>query len=200
MKLLKILEENINGRHLNEIVDTLADGGIVIYPTDTIYAIGCDALNNQAIERICTIKAMKSAKTNLSIICSDLSEVAHYAKVSNSLFRLMKENLPGAFTFILPALSKLPKAFKGRRTVGIRIPQSPIALAIEKALGHPILTTSVEGSDDDFITEPELIAEHYGHLVDIVVDGGRGDTVPSTIVDCTGSEIEIVREGKGELQ
>ncbi len=199
MRLLSILEDNINNKHISEIVDTLADGGIIIYPTDTIYAIGCDALNNQAIERICTLKSMKSAKTNLSIICSDLSEVAHYAKVSNEHFRIMKENLPGPFTFILPALSKLPKAFKGRRTVGIRIPQNPIALAIEKALGRPILTTSVEGRDADYTCEPELIAEQYGNQVDIVVDGGRGDTVPSTIIDCTGREIEITREGKGEL-
>ena len=199
MKLLKIIEDSINDRYISEVTDTIARGGIVIYPTDTIYAIGCDALNNQAIERICSLKAMKSAKTNLSIICSDLSEVAHYAKVSNSQFRMMKDNLPGPFTFILPALSKLPKAFKGRRTVGIRIPQNEIALAIVKALGHPILTTSVEGPDDDYISEPELIAETYGSQVDIVVDGGRGSSVPSTVVDCTGGDAEIVREGKGQL-
>ena len=164
MKVLQIIEENINARHIEEIASVLRDGGIIVYPTDTVYAIGCDALNNQAIERICQLKAMKSAKTNLSIICSDISEVAQYAKFDNTQFRLMKNNLPGPFTFIFPAMSKLPKAFKGRRTVGIRIPQNKIATAIEQELGHPILT------------------------------------IPSTVVDCTGSEPEIIRQGKGELQ
>ena len=200
MKILKILENNINARYIDEVVDVLRDGGIVIYPTDTIYALGCDAMNNQAIERICAIKDMKSAKTNLSIICGDISEVAQYAKFDNRQFKLMKSNLPGPFTFILPALSKLPKAFKGRKTVGIRIPENNIALAIVEALGHPILTTSVEGPDVDYITEPELIAETYSNTVDIVIDSGRGESEPSTIVDCTGGEPEIVRVGKGELQ
>ena len=178
----------------------LRDGGIIVYPTDTVYAIGCDALNNQAIERICSLKAMKSAKTNLSIICSDISEVAQYAKFDNTQFRLMKNNLPGPFTFIFPAMSKLPKAFKGRRTVGIRIPANKIATAIEEELGHPILTTSVPGRDDDYRCEPELIAEALGSSVDIVVDAGRGGLIPSTVVDCTGSEPEVTRQGKGELQ
>lgn len=199
MKLLRILEESIDERHIAQAASAMANGGIVVYPTDTIYAIGCDALNNQAIERICAIKGIKSAKSNLSIICHNLSEVAHYAKVSNEQYRMMKANLPGPFTFILPALSRLPKAFKGRRTVGIRIPQNAIALAIEEALGHPILTTSVEAADSDYMCEPELIAERYAGVADLVIDGGRGGTEPSTIVDCTGSEIEITREGKGTL-
>lgn len=200
MKVLQIIEENINARHIEEIANVLRDGGIIVYPTDTVYAIGCDALNNQAIERICSLKAMKSAKTNLSIICSDISEVAQYAKFDNTQFRLMKNNLPGPFTFIFPAMSKLPKAFKGRRTVGIRIPDNKIATAIERELGHPILTTSVPARDDDYSCEPELIAEALGGSVDIVVDSGRGGLTPSTVVDCTGSEPEIVRQGKGELQ
>jgi len=199
MKVLNILEDNINVRHIEETATVLRDGGIVVYPTDTVYAIGCDALNNQAIERICALKAMKSAKTNLSIICSDISEVAQYAKFDNSQFRLMKNNLPGPFTFIFPAMSKLPKAFKGRRTVGIRIPENNIATAIEKELGRPILTTSVPASDDDYRCEPELIAEALGDRVDIVVDSGRGGLIPSTVVDCTGDEPEIIRQGKGEL-
>ncbi len=199
MKVLQIIEENINARHIEEIASVLRDGGIIVYPTDTVYAIGCDALNNQAIERICALKSMKSVKTNLSIICSDISEVAQYAKFDNSQFRLMKNNLPGPFTFILPALSKLPKAFKGRRTVGIRIPDNKIATAIERELGHPILTTSVPAHDDDYRCEPELIAEALGGSVDIVVDAGRGGLVPSTVVDCTGSEPEVTRQGKGEL-
>ena len=199
MKVLQILEDNINERYIEEIVAVLRDGGIIVYPTDTVYAIGCDALNNQAIERICALKSMKSAKTNLSIICSDISEVAQYAKFDNTQFRLMKNNLPGPFTFIFPAMSKLPKAFKGRRTVGIRIPENKIATAIEQELGHPILTTSVPAQDDDYRCEPELIAESLGAQVDIVVDSGRGGLIPSTVVDCTSSTPEIIRQGKGEL-
>lgn len=200
MRVLPIIEDNINMRHIEDIVSVLRDGGIIVYPTDTVYAIGCDALNNQAIERICSLKAMKSAKTNLSIICSDISEVSQYAKFDNIQFRLMKNNLPGPFTFILPAMSKLPKAFKGRRTVGIRIPENKIATAIEQELGHPILTTSVPAQDDDYRCEPELIAESLGNFVDIVVDSGRGGLVPSTVIDCTSGEPEIIRQGKGELQ
>ena len=199
MKILSIKGGAINGRNLDEVVKCLEDGGIIIYPTDTVYALGCDAMNNQAIERICAIKEMKSAKTNLSIICSEISEVSQYAKFDNSQFRLMKAHLPGPFTFILQALSRLPKAFKGRKTVGIRIPDNDIALTIERALGKPILTTSVEGPDDDYRCEPELIAETYKLSVDIVIDAGRGELEPSTIVDCTGDEPEVVRQGKGEL-
>ncbi|MBQ0121312.1 MAG: threonylcarbamoyl-AMP synthase [Bacteroidales bacterium] len=199
MKILSIKGGAINGRNLDEVVKCLEDGGIIIYPTDTVYALGCDAMNNQAIERICAIKEMKSAKTNLSIICSEISEVSQYAKFDNSQFRLMKAHLPGPFTFILQALSRLPKAFKGRKTVGIRIPDNDIALTIERALGKPILTTSVEGPDDDYRCEPELIAETYKSSVDIVIDAGRGELEPSTIVDCTGDEPEVVRQGKGEL-
>ena len=200
MKILSILEDNINERSIDQVVDCLENGGIIIYPTDTIYALGCDAMNNSAIERICSIKEMKSAKTNLSIICSDISEVAQYAKFDNQQFRLMKSNLPGPFTFIFPALSKLPKAFKGRRTVGIRIPDNKIALAIVRALGRPILSTSVQGDDEDYRSVPELMAETYAAQVDIVVDGGRGGLIPSTVVDCTGDYPEVTRQGKGEMQ
>ena len=200
MKVLQIIQDNINNRYLDEVVETLRDGGIVIYPTDTMYAIGCDALNNQAIERICTLKSMKSAKTNLSIVCATIGDVSNYAKFDNRQFRLMKTYLPGPFTFILPALSKLPKAFKGRRTVGIRIPDDKIAVAIVERLGHPILSTSVQGRDDDYCCEPELIAETYRESVDIVIDAGRGKLTPSTVVDCTGDEPEVLREGAGEFE
>jgi len=176
MEILQLIENNINQRHIEQIVHTLEDGGIIVYPTDTVYALGCDAMNNQAIERICTLKEMKSAKTNLSIICDDISQVAQYAKFDNHQFKLMKQNLPGPFTFIFPALSKLPKAFKGRRTVGIRIPNNKIALSIVAALGRPILTTSVQGKDEDYRSEPELIAETYTTSVDIIIDAGRGAT------------------------
>lgn len=194
------MENNINTRYIDEIVDCLHDGGIIVYPTDTVYALGCDALNNQAIERICSLKEMKSAKTNLSIICSDISEVAQYAKFDNTQFKMMKSHLPGPFTFIFPALSKLPKAFKGRRTVGIRIPENAIAQAIVEALGRPILTTSVPGDDEDYRCEPELIAEAFQGSVDIVVDSGRGGLMPSTVVDCTGDEPEVTRQGKGNFE
>ncbi len=199
MKIIEIKGTAINERVLDEVVGCLEDGGIIIYPTDTVYALGCDALNNHAIERICAIKGIKSSKTNLSIICSDISEVTQYAKFDNSLFRLMKTYLPGPFTFILPALSRLPKAFKGRRTVGIRIPDNDIALAIVRALGKPILTTSVQGEDDDYRTEPSLMAETYQSAVDIVIDAGRGSLDLSTIVDCTSDNPEITRQGKGLL-
>ena len=191
-----MMETNINERHIAEVVDCLMDGGLIVYPTDTVYALGCDAMNNQAIERICALKEMKSAKTNLSIICSDISEVSQF---DNTQFRLMKSNLPGPFTFIFPAMSKLPKAFKGRRTVGIRIPANEIALRIVRTLGRPILTTSVPGDDEDYRCEPGLIAEALDNAVDIVIDAGRGALTPSTVVDCTGSEPEVTRQGKGEL-
>lgn len=199
MKILEIIPTSINERLIDQAVKCLDDGGIIIYPTDTVYAMGCDAMNNQAIERICSIKEMKSAKTNLSIICADISEVSQYAKFDNHMFKLMKSNLPGPFTFIFPALSKLPKAFKGRRTVGIRIPDNKIALALVKALGRPILTTSVPGDDEDYRCEPSLIAEAMAAQVDIVIDGGRGGLTPSTVVDCTSHEPTITRQGRGEL-
>lgn len=199
MKILEIIEDSINQRHIDEIVNILENGGLIIYPTDTAYALGCDALNNSAIERICSLKAMKSAKTNLSIICSDLSQVTQYAKVDNTQFRVMKRNLPGPFTFLLPALSRLPKAFKGRRTVGIRIPDNRVAHAIVESLGRPILTTTVPDTlNDDYRCEPELLAEAFRATVDIVVDGGRGNLDQSTVVDCT-DDFEIIRQGKGIL-
>lgn len=201
MKLLKVFPDNPNERHIELAAEALRRGDIVIYPTDTLYALGCDALNNNAIERICKLKGIRSDRTNLSIICENLSEVAKYARLENANFRLLKENLPGPFTFILPALSKLPKAFKGRKTVGVRIPDNPIALALVAALGNPIMTTSVPVDDDDFdyTIEPELIAERYMGDVELVIDGGIGGTVPSTVVDCTADEPEIIRQGEGRF-
>ncbi|MGN1238410.1 MAG: L-threonylcarbamoyladenylate synthase [Muribaculaceae bacterium] len=202
MKLLKVFRDNPNERFIELAADTMRRGGIVIYPTDTLYALGCDALNNNAIEKICKLKGIRSDRTNLSIICSDLSEVAKYARLENANFRLLKENLPGPFTFILPALSKLPKAFKGRKTVGVRIPDNRIALALVEALGNPIMTSSITIDDDDdadYLTEPELIAERFAGDADLVIDGGHGGTEPSTVVDCTTDEPEIVRQGAGVL-
>ena len=199
MKILKLYADNPNERYLDMAVDALRDGKIIIYPTDTLYALGCDALNNQAIERICKLKSIKSDKTNLSIICKDISQVAEYARFSNDDFKMMKENLPGAFTFIYPSLSSLPKAFKGRKTVGIRIPDNRIATMLVERLGNPIMTSSVEHCDEDYGCEPELMAQRYEDAVEIVIDAGRGELEPSTVVDCTSSEAEIIRQGKGIL-
>ena len=201
MKILKMYTSNINDRFMDEVIETLRDGGIVIYPTDTLYAIGCDALKNNAIERICKIKGINPQRTNLSIVCSDISQASQYARIDNRAFQLLRENLPGAFTFILPAASTLPKVFKGRKTVGIRVPDNVIACEIAARLGNPVLTTSIEWDDDpEDGCNPQAIALKYEDIVDIVIDGGSGELTPSTIVDCTDSSApEIVRDGKGVL-
>ena len=202
MKILKMYTSSINERFMDEVIDTLRDGGIIIYPTDTLYAIGCNALNNSAIERICRIKGINTQRTNLSIVCSDISQASQYARIDNRSFQLLRENLPGAFTFILPASSTLPKAFKGRKTVGIRVPDNPIAQEIAARLGNPILTTSIEWDDDpEDGCNQQAIAMKYEDTVDIVIDGGYGELTPSTIIDCTDSaNPQITREGKGELR
>jgi tRNA threonylcarbamoyl adenosine modification protein (Sua5/YciO/YrdC/YwlC family) len=163
--------------------------------------MGCDALNVRAVEKICKIKNVNPQKTNLSIICQDLSNISEYANVSNSIFKLMKRNLPGPFTFILSATGSLPKIYKNRKEVGIRIPDNNIILTLVRELGNPLLTTSVRDKDDllEYSTDPELIEEEYGDLVDLVIDGGYGGLEPSTVVNCTGEEIEIIRYGKGTL-
>lgn len=199
MKLLKVYDENPNAKFIDTAVQALQKGEIIIYPTDTLYALGCDALNNVAIEKICRIKSMKSDKTSLSIICEDIAQVSEYAQFNNEQFKIMKENLPGPFTFIFPALSKLPKAFKGRKTVGIRIPNNNIATLLVHRLGNPIMTTSIEYKDLDYAINPELIAENYNNDASIIIDGGYGDTTPSTIIDFTEGNPVIIREGKGSL-
>lgn len=200
MKLLRVIPDNPNERFIDMAVDALNNGRLIIYPTDTLYALGCDALNNNAVEEICKIKGIKPEKTNLSIICESISQAAEYSRINNAVFSLMKNNLPGPFTFILPALSQLPKAFKKRKTVGIRIPDNNIAIELVKKLRHPIMTTSIKYDDEDYGCEPELMAENYTNTVDLIIDAGRGDLKPSTIVDCTTDEYEITREGKGILQ
>lgn len=199
MKILNTNPVNPNDRYLDEAVQLLQEGNVIIYPTDTLYALGCDALNNQAIERICKLKGQKSEKTNLSIICKDISQAAQYARFNNDEFKLMKANLPGAFTFIFPALSKLPKAFKGRKTVGVRIPNNNIAIKLVEKLGNPIMTSSVDFVDEDYGCEPELIAQNYADVVDLVINSGRLGVEPSTIIDCTGDTPIVTRKGKGEL-
>ena len=200
MKILKVLEDNINSRYIDIVVDSLRDGNVVIYPTDTLYALGCDALNNSAINKICKIKGINPDKTNLSIVCDSISMAAEYARFDNNMFRMLKANLPGPFTFIFPSSSSLPKVFKGRKTVGIRIPDNKIAVEIARRLGNPILSTTIEYVDDDYAVNPELIAETYNGKADFIIDGGSGGLIPSTVIDCTGADPEIVREGKGELQ
>ncbi len=200
MRILKMYASSINDRYMEQVVEALRNGAIIIYPTDTLYAIGCDALNNQAIERICRLKGINSQRTNLSITCCDISQAADYARIDNNAFRLLRDNLPGAFTFILPASNTLPKAFKSRKTVGIRVPDNEIAREIASRLGNPIMTTSIQWNENEPEEgcEPQSIAMKYDETVDILIDGGTGDLMPSTIIDCLDSSSpEIIREGKG---
>lgn len=199
--LVKIYPENPNPKEIDRVVKILQEGGLIIYPTDTVYAIGCDALNVRAVEKICKMKGINPEKSNLSIICYDMSNISEYAKVDNNTFKMMKKNLPGAFTFILNTTSTLPKIYKNKKTVGIRIPDNNIVRELVLALGNPLLTTSVKDDDEviEYTTDPELIAEKYENIVDLVIDGGYGGIEGSTVVDCTSGEPEIMRQGKGEL-
>ncbi|NDW09565.1 L-threonylcarbamoyladenylate synthase [Dysgonomonas sp. 520] len=199
--LVKIYPDNPSQKEIDKVVNVLYDGGLIIYPTDTVYAMGCDALNVKAVERICKIKGINPDKNNLSIICYDLSNISEYAKVDNATFKLMKKNLPGPFTFILNTTSELPKIYKNRKSVGIRVPDNNIIRELVNSLGSPILTTSLKDDDEviEYSTDPELIYEKYKDSINIIVDGGYGGVEASTIVDCTGDEPVIVRQGKGEL-
>lgn len=198
---LKIYPENPNLKEIDKVVRVLREGGLVIYPTDTVYAMGCDALNVRAVEKICQMKGINPNKSDLSIICYDLSNLSEYAKVNNASFKLMKKNLPGPFTFILPTSSQLPKIYKNRKEVGIRVPDNNIIRTLVKELGNPILTMSIHNEDEiiEYSTDPELIYEKYENYVDVVIDGGYGGTEPSTVVNCTLDEFDILRQGKGEL-
>ncbi|MDI3520189.1 MAG: hypothetical protein PWQ17_350 [Anaerophaga sp.] len=203
--LIKIYPENPNPREVEKVVDILRDGGIVIYPTDTVYGLGCDINHSKALEKIARIKGINPRKDHLSIICHDLSHLSDYTKpLDSTTFKLIKKNLPGPFTFILPASNNVPKFFKSnKKTIGLRIPDNPIITEIVRQLGNPILNTSIKDEDDvlEYTTDPELIHEKYKDVVDAVIDGGYGDNVASTIVDCTnGPDFEIIREGKGELE
>ena len=200
---MKLFEDNPNARDILKIVDVLKGGGVIIYPTDTIYAIGCDVNQAKAVQRVCQLKEKNPSKANFSMICRDLSQVALYAKMSNEVFKVMKRNLPGPFTFVLPATSKLPNCLMNRRkTIGIRIPENYIIRAIVEELGNPIFTTSVKADDEvvEYITDPELIYEKYKKQVEVVIDGGFGQNVASTVVDCMDDEIVIIRQGIGELR
>ncbi len=200
---LKLYEKNPDQRQIDKIVDLLRHGGVIIYPTDTVYGMGCDITKARAVERVARIKGIKPEKARFSFICSDLSHLSDYARhVDNSTFKLMKSSLPGPFTFILTASTQVPKSIKhNRKTVGIRIPDNNIILEIVRQLGNPILTTSLKEEDDilEYPTDPELIYEEYRDLVDVVIDGGYGGIIPSTVIDCSGDEPLLVREGLGEL-
>ena len=201
--LVKLFNENPNLRDILKIVDVLRKGGLIIYPTDTIYGLGCDITNAKAVEKVARIKNVKVEKNNFSFICSDLSHISDFTRpISNSVFKLMKKNLPGPFTFILEANNNVPKYFKGKKTVGIRVPDNNIIREIVRELGNPILSTSIHDEDEilEYTTDPELIYEKYQDIAEVVIDGGYGEFIPSTIVDCTGDEIVIVREGKGILE
>lgn len=200
--LLKLYSDNPNHKEFRKISEILRNGGIIIYPTDTVYAIGCDINNNKAIQKIAKLKGIAADKANFSIICHNLSNLSEYARVDNGTFKMMKKNLPGPFTFILPASSNLPKLFKSKKkSVGIRVPDHYIPLGIVEELGNPIMTTSIHDPDEvvEYTTDPELIHEKYHKDVDMIIDGGFGRNVASTIIDCTTGDFEIIREGIGEL-
>ncbi len=202
---LEIHPQNPEGRKINQVLDVIKKGGIVIYPTDTLYGLGCDITNNAAVERICKIKGIKPTKANLSFICKDLSNISDYTKpFSNTVYKAMRKNLPGPFTFILNASNSVPKMLKNnKKTVGIRVPNSPIVTALIDGLGKPLLSTSIKNLDNDEITpyptDPFDIYEQYKNLVDVVIDGGNGGHEPSTIIDCTSDDLDIIRQGLGEL-
>jgi tRNA threonylcarbamoyl adenosine modification protein (Sua5/YciO/YrdC/YwlC family) len=201
-EFIKLYNENPNPREIQKVVDILRNGGIVIYPTDTVYGLGCDITNTRALERIAKIKGVKLEKANFSFICNDLSHISDYIRqIDTRTYKILKKALPGPYTFILPGNNNLPKVFKKRKTVGIRVPDNNIARTIVSELGNPIVSTSIHDEDDiiEYTTDPELIYEKWDHLVDAVIDGGYGDNVASTIIDLSGYEPEVIREGKGEV-
>ncbi len=201
-ELIKIYEENPNPKEIAKVVETLRKGGLIIYPTDTVYGLGCDITNSRALERIARIKGVKLDKANWSFICADLSNLSDYVRqIETATFKILKRALPGPYTFILPGNNNLPKDFKKKKTVGIRIPDNAIAKALVEALGNPIISTSIRDEDDllEYTTDPELIFEKWENLVDIVIDGGYGDNVASTVIDLSGNEPLVIREGKGGL-
>lgn len=201
--LVRIYEDNPNERAIDQVVNVLRRGGIIIYPTDTVYGLGCDITNQKAIERLCEVRNIRPETANLSFVCYDLTDISHYTKpIDNATFRLLKKSLPGPFTYIFNASQKVPKLLSSKKkTVGIRVPNNVIAREIVRQLGNPIVSASIHDDDEivEYSTDPELIHEKYGELVDLVIDGGYGDNVPSTVVDCTSGDFEIIRQGKGDL-
>lgn len=202
--LIKIFPENPNEKALEQVAEILRKGGLIIYPTDTVYGLGCDITNPKAIEKVARIRGIKPEKANFSFICYDLSHISDYIKpIDNEIFRVIKKALPGPFTFIFNASKKVPKMLSSnKKTVGIRVPDNNIARGIVKMLGNPIISTSIRDEDEivEYSTDPELIYEKYKDLVDVVIDGGYGDNQPSTVIDCTSGNFEVIREGKGKLE
>lgn len=200
--LLHLHPENPQQRNISTIVNVLSKGGIIIYPTDTIYGLGCDIFQHKAIERICRIKQMDPQKAQLSFVCYDLSDLSRYTKsISTPLYRMLKHYLPGPYTFILPASKEVPRILQSKKnTIGLRIPDNLIARTIVKELGHPILSTTLPGTMVEEYTDPELMYDNFKKLVDVVADGGIGGTVPSTVIDCTGDEPVLIRQGAGEWE
>lgn len=199
--LIKIYNDNPNPNQIRHVAEVLRNGGIIIIPTDTVYAFGCDIFNSAAVEFISRLKNKDLRKANLSFICHEMSQISEYAKLDDDSFKLMKKNLPGPYTFILNGSNRLPKLFKNKKTVGIRMPDNHITLQIVRELGNPMMTSSIFIDDEttEYITDPELIDEKYGNQVDLVVDGGIGGLLHSTVIDCTGNEPEIVRQGSHDL-
>ncbi len=201
-QLIKIYPENPNEKEIDKVVKVLKEGGLVIYPTDTVYGLGCDITNSKALEKIAKLKGIKLEKANFSFICYDLSNISDYVKqIDTATFKILKKALPGPYTFILPGNNDLPKDFKKKKTVGIRVPDNSIARDIVKKLGNPIVSTSIYDEDEilEYTTDPELIFEKWQNIVDLVVDGGYGDNEASTVIDLSGFEPEIIREGKGSI-
>ncbi|OQD43280.1 threonylcarbamoyl-AMP synthase [Croceivirga radicis] len=201
-EFIKLYNDNPDPRKIAKIVNVLRKGGLIIYPTDTVYGLGCDITNSRALEKIARIKGVKLAKANWSFICPDLSNLSDYVKqIDTSTFKILKRALPGPYTFILPGSNNLPKDFKKKKTVGIRVPDNTIAKTIVTELGNPIVSTSIRDDDDilEYTTDPELILEKWNNLVDIVIDGGYGDNIASTIIDLSEGEPVVIREGKGNL-
>ncbi|MCB9341522.1 MAG: threonylcarbamoyl-AMP synthase [Lewinellaceae bacterium] len=203
---LPIHPENPEPKKVEQVAQILHDGGIIIYPTGGVYGVGCDILNQKAVERVCRLRRLDPERAMLSFICKDISQIAGYAwQMDNEVFKLLKNNLPGPFTFILKSNNTVPRLFKNRkRTIGVRIPDSKIALAIVEQLGRPILSASLlkeseDEADDEYFTDASLIFEKYGNQVDLVIDGGPGGLVPTTLVDCSKTEFEVIREGAGVI-
>jgi len=201
-EFIKIYEDKPSEAAIKKVVDVLRNGGLIIYPTDTVYGLGCDITNSRALEKIAKIKGIKIEKANFSFVCSDLSNLSDYVRqIDTATFKILKRALPGPYTFILPGNNDLPREFRKKKTVGIRVPANNIALQMVKTLGNPIVSTSIYDDDEvlEYSTDPELIFEKWQNLVDIVIDGGYGDNTPSTIIDLSGHEPEIIREGKGDI-
>ena len=199
---VKLYEENPNPKEVAKVVEVLRNGGIIIYPTDTVYGLGCDITNTKALERIARIKGVKLEKANFSFVCNDLSHLSDYVQqIDTPTFKVLKRALPGPYTFILPGNNTLPKVFKKKKTVGIRVPDNAIARILVSELGNPIISTSIRDEDDviEYTTDPELIFEKWQNIVDVVVDGGYGDNVASTVIDFSSGEATVIREGKGSL-